>query len=199
MGVLALTSNHVFALNKLTSTSLSGNEGFMEKISKKTCDLQTLKGADLFSIYRTALSNWQHNGYEAHGSNYYVCQPSEIVLFPLHLHHESAGSLDQAILCFAKNQADKWVKLKALSGFDLEALNVAATGLQLHNPAVNLNNYLLPILSSTHAEPFCFHTLKGDVFIKTFIADNNSNTEIIVKEGSKIVFQQKIISKHNLS
>jgi hypothetical protein len=197
--IASLTTNQIFAQNQVASISRNGNTSFMDKISKKTYSLKTLRNNSLLHTYEAALSNWQNSGYEASGSDYYVCQDGNLALFSLHLKHESVGLLDSAILCFGKNQAGEWKSLKSLSGFDLEILTVAAGELQKNNPDIDLSDYLLPSTAQWVNDGFCFSTPKGDVFIKTILLSDASKTEIIVKEGDKILFQQTIISEHQLS
>jgi hypothetical protein len=198
-GIAISITNSVFAQKQICSNHLNGNIGFMDKIPKKTYSLRTLHEPKLLNIYEKTLNDWQNCGYKASTSDYYVCQGENLFLFPLHLNHESIGLLDSTVLCFGKNETGELIKLKPLSGFDLEALAVAAASLQKHNPDIDLGGYLLPSFSSNQTNSFCFNTLKGSVFIKTLLYKNDSNTEIIVKEGNKILFQQTIISEHRLS
>ncbi len=198
MGIFTMTTGHAFAHKSVAFDTWNGTESLLNKLVTQTHGLQTLTGTQLLSTYQAALVQWQQSGYAATGSEFFICQNSDLALFPLHLHHESTGLLDQAVLCFEKNKSGDWIKLRTLSGFDLEALAVAATTLGNYNSAINLSDYLLPRLSSKHNNPFCFGTAKGEVSIKTLLSDTNSTIEVLVKEGDNTLFQQNIISQHTL-
>lgn len=198
MGIFTMTTSQVFAHDNAVFTNLKGSESLLSKISKRTQSLQKLTNTQLLTSYEAALVQWRQSGYQPVGSDYYICLHRELALFPLHLRHESIGVLDEVILCFEKNKLGEWVKLKALSGFDLEALTVAATTLEKNNLTFNLCDYLLPHLSRKQESPFCFSTVKGEVSIKTVLSETNSITQVLVKKGSETLFQQQIKSKHTL-
>lgn len=198
-GIFTMTANHVFAHNSAVFGAGNGTEGLLDKLATQTQSLQTLTDTPLLVTYQTSLIPWQQSGYQATGSGYYICQHGDLVLFPLHLHHESLGLLDQVILCFEKNKIGDWVKIRPLSGFDLEALAAAATALERYNPNIALCDYLLPRLSAKHKNPHCFSTAKGEISIKTLLSDTSSTIDVLVKEGDATLFQQKIKSKHTLT
>lgn len=193
---ITLTTQNAFTRKKAISAPLK--DGFIDRLSKYTYSRYELDDVSLMNSYKIALSHWQQSGYEPHGSNYYICKYREVALFPLLLEHNSLGLLDQAILCFEKNEAGEWVRLRSLAGFELEALSVAASNLLFDRPDSDLADFLLPVVSSVRTESFSFITSKGSVSIKTFLSDTNSKTEISVMEGNKTLFEQKIISMHQL-
>ena len=188
VGIASLTPNYVFAQKQ--NTYFMGRQVFLSKILKKTCSLKVLSNTNLFNIYKTALNNWQSTGYQAFGSNFYVCQNENVALFPLYHPHNSMGILDRAILCFGKNDRGEWTKLKPLSGYDLEALAVATEGLLKNNADIDLGDYLLPSCFQNMDNGLCFKTLKGNVFIKTTVSKEVSKTKIIVREGEKVLFEE---------
>ena len=199
ISIASLSANHAFA-QILTPQKPSLSHGsLLARISTKTCSIEKIAFNNLFNIYNISLNNWKQSGYEAMGTNYYVCQDENLVLCPLQFHHNVVGLIDSVLLCFGKNQEGEWQSLKPLSGFDLEVLAVAAEGLQKHNPNIELSDYLLPSITQNRKDGFCFTTQKGEVFIKSILLDECSRTEIIVKEGDKILFQQTIISAHHLA
>lgn len=197
ISIAPLSTNHAFAQNQTIKKPLSQNGSLLAKISKKTYSLETLSLNNLLNVYKLSLNDWQKNGYEAFGANFYICQDENLALFPLQYNHTILGLIDSMVLCFRKNQEDEWISIKSLSGFDLEVLTVAAEGLQKYNPDIDLGSYLLPSFPLNNTNSFCFNTPKGEVFIKTFLFENNAKTGIIVKEGDRILFQQTIISEHH--
>lgn len=196
ISIASLTTNPTFAQNQTVS---SEGSGLLARISKKTYSLDKLPFKNLLNIYELALNNWKQSGYEAFETNYFVCQNENLALFPLHLHHATVGLIDTAFLCFGKNQMDEWIKLRPLSGLDMEVLDVAAEGLQKHHPDIDLSKFLLPSISQNRNVGFYFDTQKGNVFIKSILSTDSVKTEIIVKEGDKPLFQQTIISQCSLS
>jgi hypothetical protein len=193
IGISTFTASHVFAQK---NRNLVGDITFLDKISKQTYSLTTLRNNSLLCAYEAVLKGWQDSGYRAFKSEYYVCQGSDVALFPIHLHHESLDSLDFALLCFRKDEDEAWIKSNSLSGFDLEALSAAADILKSRNSEIDVCDYLLPFGNKNLGDGFA--TRKGSVFTKTLLSQNGSTIEIIVKENDEVLFNQLITTKHTL-
>lgn len=116
----------------------------------------------------------------------------------MHLYTESTGKVDDVLLCFGKDAAGNWKSLRSLSGFDLEAITVAMHDLNRYRGEVNLSHYLFPA-PAQQLNPYGFDTRKGSVSLKTHLAPEQTITKIIIKEGSSIVYQKEIVSKHSLT
>jgi hypothetical protein len=152
----------------------------------------------LLDCYKNAVSNWEKTGYQPSGDFCYSSKDGHLKMFPMHLHIDGAGKLDDVLLCFGKNTNGEWKTLKSLSGFDLEAISVAMKELKLNNSNVDLSHYLFPA-PAQQLTPYGFMTKKGSVFLKTTLSHKSTSTEILIKEGHTIVYRAEVISKHSLT
>lgn len=190
----------LLAQNTFSSFSDSDNdeENILSKFSKSTYSDVFLLDAALFECYKKASLSWEKTGYEASGNFCYSSADNQLKMFPMHLHVNETGKVDDVLLCFGKNSNGVWSALKPLSGFDLEAITVAMKELKKLNSSIDLSNYLFPTPIQPF-NPYGFETNKGSVFLKTQLSYHQTSTKIVVKEGSNIVFQKEIISQHNFS
>jgi len=199
VGVTTLAcGSSLFAKNAFT-TSNSGNreENILSKFSKLTYSDVFLSDSTLLDCYKKAFINWEKTGYQPSGNFCYSSVDGHLKMFPIHLHVEGKGKLDDVLLCFGKNSNGEWKSLKSLSGFDLEAITIAMKELQINNSTVDLSNYLFPA-PAQQLEPYGFTTKKGSVHLKTTLGTKQTSTQITVTEGSKIVYQKEVISLHSL-
>lgn len=173
-------------------------ENILSKFSKSTHSDAFLLDQTLLDCYNKAIVSWKENGYESSGNFCYSSQDGHLKMFPMHLHVDGAGKLDAILLCFGKNSNGEWKTLKSLSGFDLEAINIAMKELQINNKNVDLSHYLFPAPTQKF-DPYSFETNKGSVSLKTILSPEKSSTIIIVRESNAIVYQKEIISQHTLS
>ncbi|MGQ7945868.1 hypothetical protein [Flavobacterium sp. WC2509] len=157
-----------------------------------------LSDAGLLACYKKASLSWEKIGYKSSGNFCYSSEDNQLKMFPMHLHVNGSGKLDDVLLCFGKNSNGEWKTLKSLSGFDLEAITVAMKELKKANSSVDLSKYLFPS-PIQNFNPYGFETIKGSVFLKTQLCQNQTSIKIVVTEGLNIVFQKEIISQHSLS
>jgi len=186
--------------NTFTSQFLDSDreeENILSKFSKLTHSEAFLLDQTLLDCYNKAIVSWKNNGYESSGDFCYSSQDGHLKMFPMHLHVAGAGKLDAVLLCFGKNSNGEWKTLKSLSGFDLEAINIAMKELQINNKNVDLSHYLFPAPIQKF-DPYSFETNKGSVSLKTILSPEQNSTIIIVKEGTNIVYQKEVISRHTL-
>jgi len=195
-----LCGSSLLAQNSFTSFSKLENEeeNILSKFTKSAYSDTFFSDAALLNCYKKAIINWEKIGYQPSGSFCYSSPDGQLKMFPMHLHVEESGKLDDVLLCFGKNQNREWKALKSLSGFDLEALTAAMKELKTKNNTVDLTPYLFPTPEQI-LNPYGFETKKGSVFLKTLLASNQTSTKIIVSEGSNIIFQKEIISQHSLT
>lgn len=189
----------LLAQNTFSSFSDSDNdeENILSKFSKSTYSDVFLSDTALLDCYKKANESWEKTGYESSGNFCYSSADNQLKMFPMHLHVNGTGKVDDVLLCFGKNSDGEWKTLKPLSGFDLEAITVAMKELKKANSSVDLSKYLFPAPVQSF-NPYGFETNKGSVALKTQLCSNQTSTKIVVKEGSNIVFQKEIISKHSL-
>lgn len=200
VGATTLFCGSLLAQNTFTgfSDSDKGEKNILSKFSKSNISNAFLLDQALFHCYTKAMVSWQKMGYQSSGNFCYSSDDNRLKMFPLHLHVDGSGKLDDVLLCFGKNAEGEWKSLKSLSGFDLEAITVAMEELQMHNSNVNLAHYLFPA-PVTQSEPYGFITQKGSVYLKTVLSPENTATKILIKEGNTVVYQKEIISKHSLN
>lgn len=188
----------LLAQNTFGSFSDSGNEdeNILSKFSKSTFS-DAFVDATLLECYNKARLSWEKTGYEPSGNFCYSSPDNQLKMFPMHLHVNGMGKLDDVLLCFGKNPNGEWKTLRALSGFDMEALTVAMKELKTKNNSVDLTHYLFPA-PIQQTTPYSFETPKGSVFLQTQLSYDQTSTKIVVTEGSSIVFQKEVISQHSL-
>lgn len=180
------------------SDSNKEEESILSHFSKSNSSDVFLADAALLDCYKKASLSWEKTGYRPSGNFCYSSADNQLKMFPMHLHVNGTGKLDDVLLCFGKNSNGEWNSLKPLSGFDLEAITVAMKELKAKNTTVDLTNYLFPA-PVNQLNPYGFETKRGSVFLKTQLCYDQTSTEIVVKEGSHIVFQKEIISLHNFT
>ncbi|MRX39291.1 hypothetical protein GJU43_08400 [Flavobacterium sp. LC2016-23] len=200
VGATTLFCGSLLGQNAFTNFSDLDKEekNILSNFSKSNISNAFLLDQALFHCYTTAIVSWQKMGYQSSGNFCYSSDDNRLKMFPMHLHVDSAGKLDDVLLCFGKNDNGEWKSLKSLSGFDLEAITVAMEELQMHNSNVNLSHYLFPA-AVTQVEPYGFMTQKGSVYLKTILSPENTAITIIIKEGTTVVYQKELISKHSLN
>lgn len=190
----------LLAQNSFSSFSASDNdeENILSKFSKSPYSDVLLSDTALLDCYKKASLSWEKTGYEPSGNFCYSSSDNLLKMFPMHLHANGAGKIDDVLLCFGKNSNGEWKTLKPLSGFDLEAITVATRELKKGNSSVDLSQYLFPAPIQPF-NPYGFETNKGSVSLKTQLCSNQTSTKIVVMEGSNIVFQKEVISQHSLT
>lgn len=199
VGTTTLFCGSLLAQNSLTGflDSNKAEETILSKFSKSTHSEVFVLDETLLDCYNKAIVCWKKNGYESSGDFCYSSQDGRLKMFPMHLYVDGTGNLDKVLLCFGKNSDGEWKTLKSLSGFDLEAINIAMKELQISNKNVDLSHYLFPApIQKFH--PYSFKTNKGSVSLKTILSPEKTSTIIIVKESNTIVYQNEIISQHTL-
>lgn len=179
----------------LDSENKEGN--ILSKFSKSTFS-NAFSDSALLACYKKASLSWEKTGYEPSGNFCFSSSDNQLKMFPMHLHVNGSGKLDEVLLCFGKNTNGEWNALKPLSGFDLEAITVAMKELKKENNTVDLTNYLFPA-PVQQSNPYSFETKKGQVFLKTQLSYGQTSTKIVVMEGSNIVFQKEVLSQHSLT
>lgn len=200
VGTTTLFCSSLLAQNTFTSFSEldKEEENILSKFSKSNLLDTFLLDQTLLDCYNKAIVSWKENGYESSGNFCYNSQDGNLKMFPMHLHVDGAGKLDAVLLCFGKNADGEWKTLKSLSGFDLEAINIAIKELQINNKNIDLSHYLFPSPTQKF-DPYSFETNKGSVSLKTILSPEKTSTIIIVKESTTIVYQKEIVSQHTLS
>ena len=199
VGATTLFCGSLFGQNALNVFSDSDNEekSILSKFSKSGIADAFLLDQSFLDCYNKAIVSWEKIGYQLSGNFCYTSDDDHLKMVPIRLHVDGAGKLDEVLLCFGKNANGEWKSLKSLSGFDLEAITVAMEDLKIHSNNVNLSHYLFPAPVSP-LEPYGFITKKGSVYLKTKLSSESTSTIIILKEGTSIVYQKEIISKHSL-
>lgn len=173
-------------------------ENILSNFSKSTHSDVFLADSALFECYKKASQNLEKTGYESSGNFCFSSPDNNLKIFPMHLYINGTGKLDDLLLCIGKNSNGEWNSLKSLSGFDLEAIKVAMKELKAKNNTVDLTNYLFPA-PVKQLNPYGFETKRGSVFLKTQLCYDQTSTQIVVKEGSNIVFEKEVISQHSLA
>lgn len=199
-GTATFFCGSVVAQNTLENFSnLEKDENnILSKFSKITLFDAFLIDQPLYNCYKKSILNWEKTGYAATGNFCYSSSDRLLKMFPIHLHTDQNGKLDNVLLCFGKDTKGEWKVLRSLSGFDLEAITVAMNDLKIHADEVNLSHYLFPA-PIQEFNPYGFNTKKGSVSLQTLLAQEQTSTKIIVKEGSTIVYEKEIVSQHLLS
>jgi len=198
VGITTLFCGSLLGQNSLLDFSDSHNkeENILSKFSKSTLSNSLLSDQSLLDCYNRSIVSWEKNGYQPSGNFCYSSEDNNLKMFPMHLHIDSMGKLDDVLLCFGKNSNGEWKFLKSLSGFDLEAITMAMNELRIRNNNIDLSQYLFPA-PVQQLEPYGFTTKKGSVFLKTTLSQDTSIL-IIVKEGNTIVYKKELLSKHSL-
>lgn len=199
-GAATLFSSSLIAQNTFPDfwdSKHSNEENILSKFSKLSASSTFQLDNSLQECYNNAIVTWQKNGYEAASDVCYSSQDGLLKMFPMHLHTETTGKVDDVLVCFGKNEKGEWKSVKSLSGFDLEAISHAMAELKKNNPNVDLSKYLFPA-PTQQLNPYFFDTQKGSVSLQTILASDQTSTKIIIKEGNSVVYQKEIVSKHNL-
>lgn len=200
-GAATLFSSSLIAQNSLNDfwdLNHADEENILSKFSKSIATNAFNSDSSLQECYNNAIKTWQKNGYEASSDNCYSSADGLLKMFPMHLHTETTGKIDNVLLCLGKNSNGKWQSIKSLSGFDIEAITVAVNELRKNNTNVDLSKYLFPAAEQPF-NPYGFATEKGNVQLATILSSNQTITKIIITEGNRIVYDRKIISSHTLS
>lgn len=192
-GSSLLGQNTFYSLSDLEKKE----ENILSIFSKSTYSDAFLSDSALLNCYKEASISWEKTGYQPSGNFCYSSPDNQLKMFPLHLHVNDSGKLDDVLLCFGKNSNGEWNTLKPLSGFDLEAITVAMKELKIKNNPADLTHYLFPVFAK-QLNPYSYETKKGSVFLKTQLSSDYTLTKIVVMEGSNIVFQKEVISQHSL-
>jgi hypothetical protein len=199
ISTMAISVNYAFSQKTNHATKFELNSvAFLNKIPSKQYRLEQLNDSELMEQFQLSLQKWKNTGYETIVNSYYVCQNNRLVLFPLEMSHFSLGLLDTAVLCFGKDKNDKWQQLRSISGFELEALQIATESLLTKKPTVDLAAYLLPSPKNNQNSHYLLHTEKGDVCIATKLSPTKTTTNIRIREHGEIIFQTEIVSQHLL-
>lgn len=191
----SLLANNAFG--SLSNTD-DADENILSNFSKFNSSTVFLADSALLECYKKASLNLEKTGYKPSGNFCYSSPDNKLKIFPMHLYADGAGKLDDLLLCLGKNSNGEWTSLKSLSGFDLEAIKVAMKELKAKNSTVDLTNYLFPA-PVNQSNPYGFETKRGSVFLKTVLCYDQTSTQIVVKEGSNIVFEKEVISQHSLT
>lgn len=199
VGATTFFCGSLLAQNTLTDFSDldKKEENILAKFPKSTYSDTFFSDQTLLDCYKKAIVNWEKIGYKPLGNFCYSSHDNQLKMFPIHLHVDGSGKLDDVLLCFGKNSNGEWKTLKSLSGFDLEAITVAMKELQISNNTLDLAQYLFPA-PIQQLKPYGFETKKGNVFLKTLLSPDETSTKIVVMEGSIVIFQKEVISKHSL-
>ena len=200
VGATTLFCGTLLAQNTFSNLSDSekGEENILAQFLKSSYSDTFSLDPMLLECYKKAIVNWEKMGYEPSGNFCYSSSDNHLKMFPMQLHVNGSGKLDAILLCFGKNSNGEWKTLKSLSGFDLEAINIAMKELQINNKNVDLSHYLFPSPTQKF-DPYGFETNKGSVSLKTILSPEKTSTIIIVKESTSIVYQKEIVSQHTLS
>ncbi|MFB9106999.1 hypothetical protein [Flavobacterium gyeonganense] len=174
------------------------DENILSYFSRSTSSAVFLADSALLECYKKASLNLEKTGYKPSGTFCFSSPDNQLKMFPMHLHINGTGKLDELLLCFGKKSNGEWTSLKSLSGFDLEAITVAMKEIKAKNSTVDLTNYLFPA-PVNQLNPYGFETKRGSVFLKTQLCYDQTSTKIVVKEGSNIVFEKEVISQHSLT
>ena len=177
------------------SDSTNGENNILSHFSKSSFSDTFLLNPSLLGCYNNAIVSWEKTGYVSSGNYCYSSLDGHLKMFPMHLHTDSIGKIDDVLLCFGKNSNGEWKSLRSLSGFDIEALTIALKDLKIYSNEVNLFDYLFPT-PLQQFNPYGFNTKKGSVSLQTLLAQEQTSTKIIIKEGSNIVYQKEVISQH---
>ncbi|SFC55623.1 hypothetical protein [Flavobacterium phragmitis] len=199
VGASTLFCGSLVAQNTLENFSIPENQekNILSKFSKVTFFDAFLLDQSLADCYKKSIASWEKTGYTASGNFCYSSSDGLLKMFPMHLHTETTGKVDDVLLCFGKNSKGEWKSLRSLSGFDLEAITVAMSDLNIYSNDVNLSHYLFPA-PSQQLNPYSFDTRKGSVSLQTVLNSEQTTTKIIIKEGNNIVYQKEVISQHSL-
>nr|WP_294782263.1 hypothetical protein [uncultured Flavobacterium sp.] len=199
-GTATLFSSSLIAQNSLNDfwdLNHANDENILSKFSKLAASSTFLLDISLQECYNNSIITWQKNGYEASSDTCYSSADGLLKMFPMHLHTEETGKVDDILMCFGKNSNGEWKSLRSLSGFDLEAITTAMNDLKIHSHEVNLSHYLFPA-PTQQFNPYGFDTKRGSVSLQTILTPEQTATKIIIKEGNAIVYQKEVISKHLL-
>lgn len=200
VGAATLFCGSLAAKSTLENFSIPENdeENILAAFSKITFFDAFLLDQSLADCYKKSVLNWEKIGYASSGNYCFSSSDGLLKMFPMHLQTEAAGKVDDVLLCFGKDSDGSWKSLRSLSGFDLEAITVAMRDLDIYRNEVNLSHYLFPA-PTQKLNPYGYDTRKGSISLHTNLAQEHTVTKIIIKEGNSIVYQKKIISKHNFA
>lgn len=175
-----------------------GEDNILSHFSKSSFSDTFLLNPSLLDCYNNAIVNWEKTGYVSSGNYCFSSSDGHLKMFPMHLHTTSTGKIDDVLLCFGKNSNGEWKSLKSLSGFDIEAITEAMKDLKIHSNEVNLSHYLFPD-PVPQFNPYGFNTKRGSVSLQTLLAQEQTSTKIIIKEGNTIVYQKEVVSQHRFA
>ena len=194
-----LCGSSLLAQNSFSAFSdlKNGDENILLHFDKLNYSEVFISDRKLLECYKKTIENWIKMGYQSSGNFCYSAPDSQLKMFPIHLQLNGSEKLDAVLLCFGKNASGEWKVLKSLTGFDLEAITVAMRALKTKNNMVDLKHYLFPA-PEQQSKPYSYQTNKGTVYLKTTLSSGHSSTKIVVTEGSSIVYNKEIQSKHSL-
>ncbi len=129
-------------------------------------------------------------------SGAFFCAQGQTCFYPLVLRNACADMAEVLMPVFHRQADGTWKRLAALTGYQIEALTLAASALA--NQEIPLNELLLPAGKNPAAGSEYF-TRQGRVVIKTQIQNGTAETEIQVFSGNTVVFAEQFSSRHTLS
>ncbi|MFM9948420.1 MAG: hypothetical protein ACKV1O_10820 [Saprospiraceae bacterium] len=141
---------------------------------------------------------WRKTGYVPFDGKYYLCQKGQKAIHLLHLPHQETGSLDISALVLQEDASmESWRLVASLSGFQLEALVIAAAALKTSNSPKHLADLLLPALYKTKKTPGRFATEQGEVSVHAVLGkDKTIQVEAAVYESGYALWSSKYISQY---
>lgn len=195
MGALGFSYFSEFSFFDFSQPRFSASlESFFLSIGAQTAETDT----SLAEICTKQSALWRKTGYVPFDGKYYFCQKGQKAIHLLHLPHQERGSLDISALVLQEDASmESWRLVASLSGFQLEALVIAAAALKTSNSPKHLADLLLPALYKPKKAPGRFATEQGEVSVYAVLGkDKTIQVEAAVYESDYALWSSKYTSQY---
>ena len=127
---------------------------------------------------------------------YFYAPAQDYCFYPLALRHRPTGLNDLLVPVLGRNAEGQWQQLVVLTGYQVEALALAAAALA--EKELPLHELLLPAGFIPH-DGLSYITSRGSVSMETRLHNGRATTELRVRQGTETLYDGTFISQHCLS
>ena len=159
-----------------------------------------LVAAESFRELTNSLNTYfSKRGYEADHSEFYFYNEQESCCFyALKLQHSAAGLSDVLVPVLTRSSDGAWQHVNTITGYQLEALAVAAKALAEH--PTPLQQLLLPgNKRGSIPAHIGFSSEQADVAISTRLQGGKAETSIAISDKGQVIFNRTFASRHCLT
>lgn len=135
-------------------------------------------------------------GYDRDRKGIYFCADGQTGFFPMLLRKARSGMTELAVPVFIRQADNTWKQVLVLNGYQIEALCLASQ--KIVDEKTPIAELLVPA-GIQPVDGFRWNTRSGSVTMMTVLKSGEVQTDMNVYSGNRIVFSERIFSKHTLT